>query len=151
MIMTLRIIKLSIEIVCYLHIILFVYAATSKLLDFQNFQAQLGQSPLLSAFAGSISYIVLTTEFAIAFILAIPKVQLYGLFAAFSMMVMFTTYIFIMLNYSSFVPCSCGGILENLGWTEHLVFNIVFVFLGGGAVMLFDKSHSNAQSNYKTT
>ena len=40
-----------IEIICLLYILLFVYAAVSKLLDFENFQVQLGQSPLLSAFA----------------------------------------------------------------------------------------------------
>jgi hypothetical protein len=36
-------------------IILFTYAAISKLIDFENFQTQLGQSPLLSAYAASIS------------------------------------------------------------------------------------------------
>jgi hypothetical protein len=35
----------------------------------------------------------------------------------------FTTYIILILNFSSFIPCSCGGILEKLGWTEHLIFN----------------------------
>jgi hypothetical protein len=43
--------NLFLEFTCLLYIILFVYAAVSKLLDFENFQAQLGQSPLLSPFA----------------------------------------------------------------------------------------------------
>src|SRR5690606_29917948 len=45
------------------------------------------------------------------------------------MMVMFTTYIYITLNYSSFIPCSCGGILESMGWTPHLIFNLCFIVL----------------------
>lgn len=44
-------------------------------------------------------------------------------------MVMFTTYIVIILHFTAFTPCSCGGALEKMGWTEHLIFNIVFVGL----------------------
>ena len=125
-----------IEIICLLYLLLFVYAAVSKLLDFENFQVQLGQSPLLSAFAGWVSYGVLIVELSIALLLLVPRFRLVGLFAAFSLMVMFTTYIIIILNFSSFVPCSCGGILEKMGWTEHLIFNIVFVLLAAVGILL---------------
>jgi uncharacterized membrane protein YphA (DoxX/SURF4 family) len=118
-----------IEIITILYILLFVYAAVSKLLDFENFQVQLGQSPLLSAFAGVVSYAVPIVELFIALLLIFPKYRLVGLFSAFSLMVLFTTYITIILNFSSFIPCSCGGILEKMGWTEHLIFNLVFVVL----------------------
>lgn len=118
-----------VEVICLLYILLFVYAAVSKILDFENFQVQLGQSPLLSAFAGSVSWGVPLVELLIALLLLIPRFRFIGLLAAFSLMVMFTTYIIIILNFSSFVPCSCGGILEKMGWTEHLIFNIVFVVL----------------------
>lgn len=40
--------------------LLFMYAAMSKMLDFENFQVQLAQSPLLSAYAGFVSYAVIT-------------------------------------------------------------------------------------------
>lgn len=49
---------------------------------------------------------------------------------------MFTAYIVIILHFSYFVPCSCGGILEKLGWTEHLIFNVVFVLLAIVAILL---------------
>lgn len=115
-----------IYVIALLHIVLFSYAAVSKLLDFENFQVQLGQSPLLSAYTGWISFSVLSIELLIAFLLAIPKSRYIGLLASFGLMLMFTAYIIIILNYSSFIPCSCGGILEKLGWKEHLVFNIIF-------------------------
>ena len=118
-----------VEVICLLYILLFVYAAVSKILDFENFQVQLGQSPLLSAYAGSVSWGVPLVELLIALLLLIPRFRFIGLLAAFSLMVMFTAYIIIILNFSSFVPCSCGGILEKMGWTEHLIFNIVFVML----------------------
>ncbi len=115
--------------ICYLYVLLFVYTAVSKFLDFENFQVQLGQSPLLSAFAGWVSWGVLLIELFTAGLLMFEKTRRIGLFIAFALMTMFTTYIVIILNFSSFVPCSCGGVLEKMGWTEHLVFNIGFIIL----------------------
>jgi uncharacterized membrane protein YphA (DoxX/SURF4 family) len=131
-----RIKTIIIETVCLFYVLLFVYAAISKLLDFENFRVQLGQSPLLSAFAGWVSWGVPIAELFICLLLIFPKWRIFGLFSALSLMTMFTAYILIILNYSSFIPCSCGGILEKLGWTEHLIFNIVFVFLALIGILL---------------
>ena len=116
-------------IVSLLFIVLFVYAAVSKLLDFENFQIQLGQSPLLSAFADTISWSVPVLELFTASLLIVPRFRKVGLYIAFTLMVMFTTYIFIILHYSAFVPCSCGGVLDKMGWKGHLVFNACFTIL----------------------
>ncbi|WP_281335960.1 DoxX family protein [Flavobacterium eburneipallidum] len=118
-----------IELITMLHILLFVYAATSKLLDFDTFQVQLGQSPLLSAFAGWVAFGVPFLELFIVILLIYHKWRLIGFYAAFSLMVLFSTYIVVILNFSSFVPCSCGGILENMSWKQHLLFNVMFVVL----------------------
>jgi len=64
---------LIIVFISYLLVFLFVYAATSKMLEFQNFQAQLGQSPLVSAYTGFVSYAVLAIELGISVVLVIPK------------------------------------------------------------------------------
>lgn len=129
--------SIIIETVCLLYVLLFVYAALNKLLDFENFQVQLGQSPLLSAFAELVSYTVPAVEFIIAFMLLTVRLRYAGMHAAFSLMVMFTAYIFIMLHFSPFVPCSCGGVLEKLSWNQHLIFNIVFVVLMLIAILLY--------------
>jgi uncharacterized membrane protein YphA (DoxX/SURF4 family) len=121
--------KIIVEVVCYLTILLFVYAAVSKLTDLQNFQVQVGQSPMLSAFAGILAICVPIIELIITILIAFPRTRLAGLYAAFCLMVMFSVYIFIILNFGSHVPCSCGGILEKLGWKEHLAFNLIFVII----------------------
>lgn len=118
-------------IVSYLYVLLFAYAAVSKLLDYENFQLQLGQSPLLSAFAGYVVWLVPAVEILISLLLVIPRFRKIGLLAGYILMVMFTAYIYIILNYSSFIPCSCGGVLEKMSWNEHLIFNVVFVVLAG--------------------
>ena len=130
----------TIVAICYLHILLFVYAAASKLLDFQNFQAQLGQSPLLSAYTSAVSVGVIVSEFAIAILLAIPKFRHLGLLLSFGLMISFTAYIVIVLNFSDYIPCSCGGVLEKMTWTQHLIFNIIFILLSVLGTILLSKS-----------
>jgi len=126
-------------IVAYLFLILFLYAAISKLLDYETFTVQLAQSPLLSAYAGFIAWAVPGLEILIAVLLTIPKYRILALYAAFTLIVMFTAYIYIILNFSDFIPCSCGGVLEKLSWTQHLIFNIVFIILAGVAVFFADR------------
>lgn len=123
------------------YVILFTYAAISKLLDFETFTVQLAQSPLLSAYAGVIAWMVVGIELAIAFLLIIPKFRMLAFYAAFTLMVMFTVYIYIILNFSDFIPCSCGGVLEKLSWTQHLIFNVVFIILAVVAIFFF--KHGN--------
>lgn len=138
-----------VEAVCFLYILLFVYAAGSKLMDFENFRIQLGQSPLLSAFADWISIVVPVIEFLICILILIPKLRKIGLFAAYGLMVMFTIYIFIVLHYTSFVPCSCGGVLEKLTWNQHLIFNIIFVLLAIPAIFFHFSNDRIAESKVK--
>jgi hypothetical protein len=122
--------------VSYFYILLFCYAAISKVTDFENFQVQIGQSPLLSAYAGFISYAVIIAELFIVAMLIFEPTRRTGLYASTALMSAFSVYIFLILNYSDFVPCSCGGILEKMGWTEHLIFNIITVVLGVLALAL---------------
>jgi len=134
-------------IICYIYVLLFIYAATSKFLDFENFRIQLGQSPLLSAFAVWISVAVPVSEIIIAILLLIPKFRFLGLFAAYSLMVMFTAYIYIILNYSSFIPCSCGGVLEKMGWTEHIVFNLIFIVIAAIGVFYLEMNRATLKTD----
>lgn len=127
-------------IVSYFFIVLFVYASVSKLFEFERFQIQLAQSPLLSAYAGFVSYGVIMIEWTASILLLVPICRISGLYLSLFLMSAFTAYIFIILNYSDFVPCSCGGILEKLGWTEHLVFNAIGVLLIIIALFLMEKN-----------
>lgn len=121
--------KIILEIICCLYIVLFVYAALSKLIQFDNFSIQLGQSPLIGAFASSLRWLVPISELLIAIGLCISYTRYWSLYLAFILMCCFTAYIYIILNFSSYIPCSCGGILEKLNWRQHLVFNLIFVVL----------------------
>jgi len=115
--------------------ILFIYAATSKFWDVQQFQVQLGQSPIMTAYAEWVAWAVPLTEYVVALLLLMDRFRLYALYATLGLMVMFTTYIVLVLHFSAYIPCSCGGVLEDLGWTEHIVFNLFFVVLAVIAIL----------------
>ena len=129
-----------IEIISILFILLFVYAATSKLIDYQKFRVQLGQSPMLTSFAGFVAWFIPGIEIVIALALSFSRTRLLGLYCSFSLMTMFTAYIFILTHYSDYVPCSCGGVLQKMSWNQHFIFNIIFLILALTNV-IFHKSH----------
>jgi uncharacterized membrane protein YphA (DoxX/SURF4 family) len=128
-----------VEIICYLFILLFIYAAVSKLVDYEKFTVQLGQSPILTSYASIIAWAIPTIEVVISIMLANSKWRLSGLYASFSLMTMFTAYIIAITRFSDYIPCSCGGILQKMTWNQHLVFNIGFVLLGLLGILLLSK------------
>ena len=136
-----------VSIVSFLFILLFVYAAVNKLFEFETFRVQLAQSPLISVFAAWVSILVPLIELLISLMLLFPKSRFAGLYAALCLMTMFTAYIFIVLHFSSFVPCSCGGILEKMSWNVHLVFNFFFIILALTGLRFYDDYQTRINSN----
>jgi uncharacterized membrane protein YphA (DoxX/SURF4 family) len=137
-----------VDVIAWALVFLFVYAAGSKLLDYEKFTVQLSQSPMLTPFANWIGLVVVGAELLIAVLLITPRLRMLAFYASFSLMVMFTTYIIAILNFSSYIPCSCGGVLEKLNWTQHLIFNILFVALSMLGVLLEYKCASAQSDNH---
>lgn len=130
---------LLVEIISALFILLFVYAALTKVMDYQKFRIELGKSPLLNGYAGIIAVAIPGIELLISLLIVIKRFQYYALYFAFSLMVVFSAYIVAILKFSPYVPCSCGGILQNMNWNQHLIFNVGFLSLGATAILLYPK------------
>ncbi|NQX56894.1 hypothetical protein HQN86_24970 [Pedobacter panaciterrae] len=128
-----------VEIISALFIILFAYAALTKIEDFEKFRIELGKSPILSLFAKYVAVGIPLIELVIAALLALKKMQYYALYLSFSLMVVFSVYIIVILKFGTYIPCSCGGILQNLTWSQHLFFNIGFVILGALSILIYPK------------
>ena len=60
-------------------------------------------------------------------------------------MVMFTAYIIAITRFSEYVPCSCGGVLQNMSWNQHLFFNIGFVLIALTGVILHSSDRQEKQ------
>lgn len=128
-----------VEIISSLLVLLFVYAAVSKLLDYQTFRVQLSKSPFITQFADVTAWALPAGELLVAAALTFKRTRLLGLYASLFLMTMFTAYIWTMLHYSYYVPCSCGGVLSKMGWEAHLWFNGGFVALSIIGILLQTK------------
>lgn len=127
------------EIIAHLFIVLYLYTGISKFMEFDLFQEQLIESPVLRPVALLVSWSIPIVEFCIALMLFVPRTRLYGLYSSFIIMVVFTVYVSIILIIDKELPCSCGGIVEALSWKGHLVFNLIFTVLALVGIRLYKK------------
>lgn len=118
-----------VEIIVMLYAILFLYTGISKLIEYSVFKEQIATSPILARVSKPIAAGLPWTEFLVILFLLIPKWRLKGLYAAGILMSLFTIYIAATLMFSKHIPCSCGGVLAEMSWTHHIIFNCFFVAL----------------------
>jgi hypothetical protein len=136
------------DIIGGLLILLFTYAAISKLTDRQHFQEVLAQMLLIKYVAGFMSFALPVTELLVCTLLFMPGTRLLGFYASFGLMLVFTLYISFMILYAPHLPCSCGGFLQKLNWSQHLVFNLVFIALSATAIKLY-QSNKNIVATHR--
>ena len=117
-------------IIILIFIMLLAYTALSKLSNYTNYILEIQQSPLLKTVPGSIVWILPGFELLVALMLATKHWRLKGLYLFIIMMIIFTVYLIANSQFSYYIPCSCGGFLESLPQTEHIILNSVFVLLG---------------------
>ena len=129
------------EVIACLFIGLFMYAAMSKIIDFAEFKAQLGLSPILTPFSRTLAWVIPALEILLSLLLSLTRTRYLALAGSFGLMVLFSMYIFAITHFSDHVPCSCGGILQQMSWGQHLVFNLVFAAIGLTGILLSDQEH----------
>lgn len=123
--------------IVFLLILLWVYTATSKLVDLTEFKRQLANQTFGKSVAAILLWFVPISELFAALLLLFSKTRFAGLTVSFFLMLLFTGYItLVLLGYYDRVPCSCGGVLKQLGWQAHLWFNLFFLGISGLGVIL---------------
>ena len=122
--------KYLLPAICFLLILLWVYAASSKLIEFGMFRAQMSKQVLFPFLKKSLPYLLPPVELIIAGSLIFETTQKTGFYISFVMLLAFTAYIGMGLSGVFVkVPCSCGGILSHMSWNVHFIFNIFFLLL----------------------
>lgn len=120
-------------------IMLFVYAGVSKLIAQQTFLQQLKMDPYIGGYANWLSWTIPLRELMIATLLLFKKTRMAGCYAFTFLMVLFTIFITAILVGGKQLPCSCGGIIQQLNWQQHLIFNSCFIVLGIVSIILHRK------------
>jgi len=130
-------------------ILVFSYAAISKMIDIRLFVAQLDGHPLLRSVSKWLSWGLPIVELLTCSILAISKTQLIGLYAAGGLLTSFTLYLGIMLLSGNHLPCSCGGIINKLSWRGHLLLNIGLLALSVWGITRYSPSEYKGERRLK--
>ena len=120
--------KIIVEISCSLLIALFLYASVSKWLDFKAFVGDMNNQPFPNYFTPFLVWGIPILEVLIALALVFEQTRTVGLYASLILMIAFTIYTaMVLMHFFKYVPCSCGGVIKKLTWTQHLFFNLFFV------------------------
>jgi putative oxidoreductase len=118
-------------------ILLFVYAAVSKLAAFQVFRQQLYRQAIPKGIADVLLYLLPFSELAAVALLFIQRTCFTGLMLSLALLVLFTGYVALtVFHFWDSYPCSCGGILGHMPWRVHLVFNLAFLIINIAAIRL---------------
>ena len=126
-----------VDIISCLYALLFLYTGMNKLVSHDLFVASMQKSPVLHSYAPFLAITVPALEIMIALALAVPlyiylpRWRTRGLFSGTLLMALFTGYVwYILYTSSQHLPCSCGGIIQQMNWHQHLYFNTGFTLLG---------------------
>ena len=135
------------EIIASLFILLFLYTALNKSFDVSKTVNVIKKTPFLSSYAEGVAWVVVILEYIVAALLFLPKTRKLGLYASTFLMVAFTVYILYMMAFIPNLPCSCGGVLQQLTWTQHLIFNLSFTILATMGIWLLRKKNTMHNEN----
>lgn len=128
---------------CFLLVLLFTYTALSKWLNMEAHLYAMRNQPFSRPVNNLLAYVLPVVEIITVVLLLMHRTRLAGLFLSFVLMALFTGYVgVVLLNVFGRIPCSCGGVLEQLGWKEHLVFNLFFLFISITAIRLHQHIHA---------
>ncbi len=118
------------EIVAALYVLLFVYTGVDKLRNWELFRGALQKSELTADYAGLLGTGIPLLELGIALAVIIPFTRWVGILVGTALMTAFTIYVAYMIAFSPLLPCTCGGLIQEMTWHQHLYFNATFVALG---------------------
>lgn len=142
-----------IEIAASLLILLFIYASLSKLVNISEFRNDMLNQPFPKWMSSMLVWFVPGIEILISLALSFKLTRLWGLWGSAVLMGAFTIYTaIVLLNVFGRVPCSCGGVIKRLTWTQHLFFNAFFLLVAILGIWLRGKGKIDAsRQGYSTS
>ena len=121
-------------------VMLWMYAALIKLLDFSHFISQIKIQALPEFSKAILPYVIPAAEMTAALLLVYHKTQRAGLWLSGGLMLLFTGYILLAItNVFGRIPCSCGGVFEQMSWTTHFLFNLAVLLMTITAIIISQK------------
>ncbi len=104
----------------------FIYAAVTKIIAPFEFQVKLLKSSYLPVAAVPvISWILPLGEGTAVALMLFKESARLGWMLIYTLMIFFNGHLLILHEIAPAAPCSCGGLLESISLTEHLIMNLL--------------------------
>src|SRR5690554_2617210 len=134
--------KVIVEVCAALLVMMFLYAGLVKVLNFPKFIFDMNNQPFPNDLTPFLITAVLGSEFVTVVLLLFGKTRFKGFYLSAIVLTLFTLYItMIQLGMFAYVPCSCGGVIENFTWWQHFFFNVAFLVISVVGIVLERKNH----------
>lgn len=109
---------------------MFLYAGFIKLRNYEKTNWEMRNQVFPVGIADVLTWLIPIVELIIMVFLIYRPTRIFGFKASFGLLAIFTLYISLAFtNIFGRVPCSCGGILGELSYGWHIVFNILFMII----------------------
>jgi uncharacterized membrane protein YphA (DoxX/SURF4 family) len=113
-------------------ILLWTYTGLEKLLDFKSNSKAFHNQVFPSEIAEILAYAIPIIELVLAILLIFKIIRWWAFMGSLLLLSVFSTYIgLIWIEAFPRVPCSCAGIIAQLGWGQHLILNLVLIAMSG--------------------
>ena len=111
-------------------ILLWTYTGLEKIIRYEASRKAFRNQTFPPELADLLSYSIPALELLLAFLLLFSVTRWWGYLGSILLLTVFITYVgLIWVGAFPRVPCNCAGIIESLGWREHLVLNLIFLIL----------------------
>jgi hypothetical protein len=111
-------------------VFIYLYSGLEKIIDFEKFVSTLSKSPFIPyELVKLTAVLIIIIEILLVIFISSSKFKLYGFLISFLLLLLFESYIVLMIIYSPYLPCSCGGFIEYLSWNQHIIFNMILMIL----------------------
>lgn len=130
-----------------LFIALYTYTAMMKWFDFPVYRIKMRRQhlpePLKELFVWGVPLLEMLVVIGMIapFFIVSPRLAKASMYANLMLIGSFTMYSGLAASgIFGYVPCSCGGVLESLGWDMHFLFNLGLTILAAIGVRLHRKN-----------
>lgn len=130
-------------------LILFLFhIAVTKISHPAATRFEIGLTPQLFPYAGSLTWILPVIEMIVALLLIFKRFRVMGFWA---LMLLSTVYTILMFTLTPDMPHFRGGFLHQLSFNSHLSINIsIFLLSLTGVLITLHLKHSQSANNYTT-
>ncbi|WP_164126429.1 MauE/DoxX family redox-associated membrane protein [Sphingobacterium luzhongxinii] len=132
-------------------LVLWIPSSLYKIMLYEAFKSGILQQPLSYTVAWSLIYSLPALGLVTAILLVAERFRKVGLLLSSIQLILFTGYIaLVLLQAWGKPPCSCGLAIPQMGWTNHLWFNLFFLAISITGYLLstkFDKKQLRQDNN----